>query len=45
MIKIYYSSTNKREKKRAAKLLIKAKGRLKHFRYWEFLNEEELNDL
>ncbi|MED4123060.1 hypothetical protein P4641_03610 [Halalkalibacterium halodurans] len=43
IVKIYYDSTTKRDKKSSAKLVARNKERLKEYGFWKFIDEEELN--
>lgn len=43
IIKTFYDSTTKADKKRSAKLVLKSKDRIKEYGFWKYVDEEKLH--
>ncbi|MGJ9460105.1 hypothetical protein [Oceanobacillus sp. CF4.6] len=43
IIKVYYDSNTRSDKKRSAKLLLKSKEKLQEYDLWKYIDDEELN--
>ncbi|GIN96126.1 hypothetical protein J6TS1_19960 [Siminovitchia terrae] len=43
IIKVYYDSTTKSDKKRSAKLVLESKDRLQEYGFWKHIDEEDLS--
>lgn len=44
IIKTFYDSTTKADKKRSAKLVLKSKDRIKEYGFWKYVDEEKLHE-